>query len=92
VKNGTGIWQDIIKKKYLKKGPIAFLTKSPKNSPVWNDLLKVKHIYLRGVLWWWVIVNPPVSGMTDGVVLSPWQTDSLGFMKSVKSRNALWNI
>jgi hypothetical protein len=48
VENGPGIWQDIIKKKYLKKGPIAFLIKSPKNSPIWNDLLKVKHIYLRG--------------------------------------------
>jgi hypothetical protein len=46
--NGVGIWQDIIKKKYLKKGTIALLTKNPKNSPVWNDMLKVRHVYLKG--------------------------------------------
>ena len=46
--NGTGIWQEIVSKKYLKKGGIVFLKKSNKNSPVWNDLLKVRHIYLKG--------------------------------------------
>jgi hypothetical protein len=48
VENGEGIWQGIIRKKNLAKGPIALLTKSPKNSPVWNDILKVKHVYLKG--------------------------------------------
>jgi hypothetical protein len=33
---------------YMKKGLISLLSKSPKNSPVWNDLLKVRHIYLKG--------------------------------------------
>jgi hypothetical protein len=47
-KNGEGIWHDIIRKKYLKKGSLCFLKKSYKNSLVWNDLLKVKHIYLKG--------------------------------------------
>jgi hypothetical protein len=46
--NGAGIWQDIIRKKYLKKGSIALLSKNPKNSPVWNDLLKVRQVYLKG--------------------------------------------
>jgi hypothetical protein len=45
---GARIWQDIIRKKYLKKGPIALLTKNHKNSPVWNDLLKVRQVYLKG--------------------------------------------
>jgi hypothetical protein len=27
---------------------VCVLTKNPKNSPVWNDLLKVRHIYLKG--------------------------------------------
>ena len=35
-------------KKYLRKGIIAQLKKNNKNSPVWNDLLKVRHIYLKG--------------------------------------------
>jgi len=48
VENGEGIWQEIIREKYLKKGMICMLTKNPKNSPVWNDLLKVRHIYLKG--------------------------------------------
>jgi hypothetical protein len=46
--NGTSTWQEIISKKYLKKGRIAYLKKSSKNSNVWNDLLKVSHIYLKG--------------------------------------------
>lgn len=45
--NGNDIWQEIIAKKYLKKGIIFQLKKSNKNSPVWNDLLKVRHIYLK---------------------------------------------
>jgi hypothetical protein len=32
----------------MKKGMISLLAKNPKNSPVWNDLLKVRHVYLKG--------------------------------------------
>jgi hypothetical protein len=46
--NGEGIWHDIIRKKYMKKGMVGLLAKSPKNSPMWNDLLKVRHVYLKG--------------------------------------------
>jgi hypothetical protein len=46
--NGEGIWQDIVRKKYMKKGMISLLAKNPKNFPVWNDLLKVRHVYLKG--------------------------------------------
>jgi hypothetical protein len=46
--NGEGIWQDIVRKKYKKKGMISLLAKNLKNSPVWNDLLKVRHVYLKG--------------------------------------------
>jgi hypothetical protein len=35
-------------KKYLKKGMIGLLSKNPKNSPVCNDLLKVRNVYLKG--------------------------------------------
>ena len=46
--NGSGIWHDIIRRKYLKKGMVSLLKKSPKNSPVWNDMLKVRNVYTRG--------------------------------------------
>jgi len=48
VENGEGIWQDIIRKKYLKNGSLHILRKNHKNSAVWNDLLRVKALYLKG--------------------------------------------
>ena len=48
VENVSSIWHDIIQRKYMKSGGISQLKKSNNNSPVWNDLLKVRHIYLRG--------------------------------------------
>jgi hypothetical protein len=46
VENGRGIWQEIVKMKYMKNGGIAHISKGSNNSPVCNDLLKVRHIYL----------------------------------------------
>ena len=43
-----GIWQTIVMKKYVKDKNIAQLKVKPVNSPVWNDLLKIKDIYLKG--------------------------------------------
>jgi len=43
-----GLWQDIVKKKYLKKPCLSLLKKSPKNSPVWNQLISVKDLYTSG--------------------------------------------
>ena len=34
--------------KYVKKQCLHNLKKKPGNSPIWNDLLKVKVIYLKG--------------------------------------------
>jgi hypothetical protein len=44
VENVSGIWHDIIQRKYMKSGGISQLKKSNNNFPVWNDLLKVRHI------------------------------------------------
>jgi hypothetical protein len=35
-----------VKKKYKIKGSIAMLRNNPKNSPVWNDMIKIKDCYL----------------------------------------------
>ena len=37
-----------VKKRYVKNNSITKLGWKKCNSPIWNDLLKVKEIYLRG--------------------------------------------
>lgn len=44
----SGTWQEIVQKKYVHNRPITQLKSRPGNSPVWNDLIKVKNLYLRG--------------------------------------------
>ena len=43
-----GLWQDIIKFKYLKKHNICSVKHRQNDSPIWIDLLKIRHIYLKG--------------------------------------------
>lgn len=42
-----GIWQDIVKAKYIKDGIVCYVNHKMDDSPVWADLLKVKQIYLQ---------------------------------------------
>jgi hypothetical protein len=46
VEYGEGLWQEIVRKKYKIRGGIAHLRGKPNNSPVWNDIIKVKDFYL----------------------------------------------
>ena len=48
LETGEGLWQEIVKKKYVKDNCIAQLQHKASNSPVWNDLLKVRVWYLKG--------------------------------------------
>lgn len=48
LENENGIWQEIVKHKYLKKGGVSSVKHKQIDSPMWADLLKVKHIYLQG--------------------------------------------
>ena len=41
-----GLWQDIVKYKYLKNQTIHEVGHKLNDSPTWYDLLKVKNIYL----------------------------------------------
>lgn len=43
-----GLWQEIVKAKYLKNKPISTVKNRMDDSPVWKDLLKVRHVYLKG--------------------------------------------
>jgi hypothetical protein len=46
--NGDGLWQDIIKFKYLKNASICIVSHMQNDSPIWSDLLKIGDIYLQG--------------------------------------------
>ena len=43
-----GLWQQIIKFKYLKNLTIQEVKHKLNDSPMWYDLLKIKNIYLQG--------------------------------------------
>lgn len=44
----SGLWQDIIRAKYLRDGLVNTVKPKLNDSPIWKDLLKVRHIYLNG--------------------------------------------
>lgn len=48
LKNEDGIWQDLIKAKYLRNELVNTVKVKFDDSPVWKDIMKVKHLYLRG--------------------------------------------
>jgi hypothetical protein len=48
LENEKGLWQEVIRAKYLQKDGVGTVTLKMGDSPVWADLLKVKQIYLRG--------------------------------------------
>jgi hypothetical protein len=44
----NGLWQDIVKLKYVKCSHVALIKNKMSDSLVWSDLMKIRHIYLRG--------------------------------------------
>jgi hypothetical protein len=48
LENEQGLWQEIVSLKYIKNTPICLIKNKYSDSPVWIDLLKVRHIYLQG--------------------------------------------
>ena len=44
----NGLWQEIIKGKYLHNDTVGSVKHRMDDSPIWRDLLKIKHIYLKG--------------------------------------------
>jgi hypothetical protein len=48
LENEEGLWQDIVKIKYVKETPVCLIPTKQSDSPVWKDLLKIRHIYLKG--------------------------------------------
>jgi hypothetical protein len=48
LENGSRIWQDIVRLKYVKGSPTYLIPNRYNDSPIWSDLLKIRHIYLMG--------------------------------------------
>jgi len=46
--NEKGLWQEIVRFKYLKKDSICSVKHKQNDSAIWSDLLKIKEIYLQG--------------------------------------------
>jgi hypothetical protein len=44
----SGLWQDIMNYKYLRRDNIFSVKHKQTDSPIWADLLKIKNIYLQG--------------------------------------------
>lgn len=43
-----GLWQDIVRHKYLRNNSVHSVTHRLNDSPVWYDLLEIKEVYLLG--------------------------------------------
>jgi hypothetical protein len=48
LETGSGLWQDIVRRKYVKVSPICLIPNRINDSHVWSDLLKVRSFYLKG--------------------------------------------
>jgi hypothetical protein len=72
-----GLWQQIIKFKYLRKDTICSVHHKQSDSPIWADLPKVRDIYIQGrkfiigngkkILFWkdrWLF-DQPVNAKVD---------------------------
>jgi hypothetical protein len=48
LKTREGLWQDIVKLKYVKQFLMCAIPMRMQDSPLWKDLMKVRCVYLRG--------------------------------------------
>jgi hypothetical protein len=46
--NEKGLWQDIVRYKFLRNGSVCTVSHRQLDSPMWSDLLKIRDIYLQG--------------------------------------------
>jgi hypothetical protein len=43
-----GLWQEIVREKYIKQSPICLIKVNSNDYPLWKDLIKIRHFYLKG--------------------------------------------
>jgi hypothetical protein len=79
-----GMWQDIIKRKYMQDTNVGSVRHKIDDSPVWCDLLKVKHIYLRGRTFLVKNRKKPLSGLIYGLLTNRYALSILSSLIFVK--------
>jgi hypothetical protein len=68
LENESGMWQDILKKKYLQKETMSQIEEKPGVSQFWSGLVKVKEIFISFVRELWCLVIKLDSGKMYGMV------------------------
>jgi len=48
LENEQGLWQEIIRYKYIKNKSVCTVKYRQIDSPIWYDLMKIRNIYLQG--------------------------------------------
>jgi hypothetical protein len=64
-----GLWQGIVKLKYVKNTLVCLIKSKVSSSPEWSDLLKIRHTYMKGREY-----NVKNGNLTS-FLLDPWMGD-----------------
>jgi hypothetical protein len=93
LENEGGLWQDIVNTKYVKKYPTSLIPARISDSPIWSDLLKIRHIYLKGR------VLKISNGQRVSFWLDPWLEDvplcqafPLLFEEALDQKCSVWEV
>ena len=85
-----GLWQRIVKAKYLSSSsPIGAVKHRLYDSPLWSDLLKIRHIYMKKGLSRSIMVNQCCFGKNPGLKISLSVSSTQFFMISAKINSYL---
>jgi hypothetical protein len=69
LENTSGLWQSIVKSKYIKNKPIISVKNRPSHSHFWKGILSVRDNYYNYCKKILVMERVPVFGKTFGVVM-----------------------
>jgi hypothetical protein len=67
LENMEGLWQKIVRFKYIKGRPLSLMEKRQGDSHFWKSILEVKYMFYRNCKRVIGMVNPLVFGMIVGV-------------------------
>jgi hypothetical protein len=81
-----GLWQKIVKFKYLKNYSIHSVKHKQSDFAIWADLLKIKDIYLQGRIIWLRMVKILLSRKIHGCMTNLYISYILIFLNSVSNQ------
>lgn len=70
IETGQDLWQEIVQKKYIGTKTLWQLKKKPMNSSAWNDLIKVRDLYVKRTVMLIGDGKKLITGMMPGVSMS----------------------